>query len=210
MTRRKTPAEKRIEFIQVAEDLFLEKGYENTSVDDIVKKMGAAKGLFYYYFDSKDDVILAILDMTYESIKANIEKVMAQPGLSALQRFQALGECKQDAGKRSQFLQEFFRLERNRNLHLAIDEKANELMVPIFERIIRQGIEEGIFSTPYPRETAEAILSIFSGLGRRYGHDMDQAQKSEVFDFLQLVMERLMAAPPGTFSQMLKNIPKDD
>lgn len=210
MTRRKTPAEKRIEFIQVAEELFLEKGFENTSVDDIVKKMGAAKGLFYYYFDSKDDVILAILDMTYEEIKANIEKVMAQPGLTALQRFQALGECKQDARKRSQFLREFFHQERNRNLHLAMDEKANELMVPIFEKIIRQGIEEGIFSTPYPRETAEAILSIFSGIGRRYGHDLESARRSEIFDFLQLAIERLLAAPPGTFAQMMRDFPKEE
>jgi len=193
-----------MEFIQVAEQLFLEKGYENTSVDDIVKKMGAAKGLFYYYFDSKDDVILALVDMIYEEIGKNIEQVMAQPGLSALERFSALGRCQQFAKGRSEFMREFFHQERNRNLHFAMDERANDMMVPVFERIIRQGIEEGIFSTPYPRETAEALLSIFSGLGRHKMHEMEPSEIAHIFDFLQIVMERLLAAPPGTFAQTMK------
>ena len=209
MARRKTPAEKKMEFIQVAEELFLEKGYENTSVDDIVKKMGAAKGLFYYYFDSKDDVILAIADMMYEEIGRNIEQIMAQPEMTALERFQALGQSKQFARKRSQFMKEFFHLERNRNLHYAMDERVNDMMVPIFERIIRQGIEEGIFSTPYPKETAQALLSIFSGLGRRNLRDADQSDKMRVFGFLQLVMERMLAAPPGTFDRIMKDAPND-
>jgi AcrR family transcriptional regulator len=210
MSRRKTPAEKKMEFIQVAEELFLEKGYENTSVDDIVKKMGAAKGLFYYYFDSKDDVILAISEMMFEEITKNIEQVMEHPGLSALERFQALGRCKQFARKRSQFMKEFFHQERNRNLHFAMDERANEVMVPVFERIIRQGIDEGIFSTPYPRETAQALLSIFSGLGHRNLHDVDQAEKERIFLFLQLVIERLLAAPPGTFADMMREASVDE
>lgn len=205
MTRRKTPAEKRMEFIQVAEQLFLEKGYENTSVEDIVKKMGVAKGLFYYYFDSKDDVILAISEMMFEEITKNIEQVMEQPGLTALQRFQALGRCKQFARKRSQFMKEFFHQERNRNLHFAMDERANDVMVPVFERIIRQGIDEGIFSTPYPRETAETLLTIFSRLGHRNLNSVDKAEKERIFQFLQFVIERLLAAPPGTFTEMLKD-----
>jgi AcrR family transcriptional regulator len=209
MSRRKNPGEKRREFIQAAEELFLEKGYENTSVDDIVKRMGVAKGLFYYYFESKDEIILAISDIMFTEITQNIDHIMEQPGLTALQRFTELGRSQQYAMKRSLFMKEFFHLERNRNLHYAMEERVNVIMTPVFERIISQGIEEGIFSTPYPKETAGALLSFFSGLGREKMHHLDKKELPHIMGFVQLTMERMLAAPSGTFVKVFEELPPE-
>ena len=48
----KDKEERRLEFIETAQRLFIENGYYATSIDDIVNEMGVAKGLFYHYFDS--------------------------------------------------------------------------------------------------------------------------------------------------------------
>ncbi|MBR2067500.1 MAG: TetR/AcrR family transcriptional regulator [Solobacterium sp.] len=56
----KDNSERKNEFIETAEKLFMENGIVDTTVNSIVKELDVAKGLFYYYFDSKDDVIEAI------------------------------------------------------------------------------------------------------------------------------------------------------
>ena len=47
---------RRLDFVLAAQSLFEEKGFENTSVDDIAARVGVAKGLFYYYFGSKEEL----------------------------------------------------------------------------------------------------------------------------------------------------------
>ncbi len=60
MADQKDNSSRKSEFIEVAEKLFQENGIVDTTVNSIVKELDVAKGLFYYYFDSKDDVIAAI------------------------------------------------------------------------------------------------------------------------------------------------------
>ncbi|MGB6371054.1 MAG: TetR/AcrR family transcriptional regulator, partial [Atribacterota bacterium] len=49
--------ERRTEFLDTAQELFFTKGYEQTAVETIIKKMGLSKGTFYYYFKSKEDLL---------------------------------------------------------------------------------------------------------------------------------------------------------
>jgi len=63
----KPPEERRQELIETANELFLTQGYEQTTVGDIVKKVGVAQGLFYYYFRSKQDIFLTVVDQFLEA-----------------------------------------------------------------------------------------------------------------------------------------------
>ena len=64
--------QRREEFINAAEKLFKENGVVETTVNAIVKELDVAKGLFYYYFKSKDDVIEAISKKYNDSFKKSI------------------------------------------------------------------------------------------------------------------------------------------
>jgi AcrR family transcriptional regulator len=57
----KDPEERRKELIDTAEKLFLTNGYDQTAVSDIVREVNLSQGAFYYYFESKEDVQVAIL-----------------------------------------------------------------------------------------------------------------------------------------------------
>ena len=72
----KSAEERRLEIIQTSERLFRENGYASTSVDAIIKEMGVAKGTFYYYFKSKEEVLPAIVDHTLDQIVAMVEQVI--------------------------------------------------------------------------------------------------------------------------------------
>ena len=65
---------RRSEFVDAAEKLFKENGIVDTTINSIVKEMDVAKGLFYYYFKSKDDVIEAISEKYNNDFRDAIEK----------------------------------------------------------------------------------------------------------------------------------------
>ncbi len=70
--------ERREEFIDAAERLFKKNGVMGTTINAIVDEMNVAKGLFYYYFKSKDDVIDAISEKYNESFRQSIRKNLSR------------------------------------------------------------------------------------------------------------------------------------
>ncbi|SDF93871.1 transcriptional regulator, TetR family [Selenomonas sp. WCT3] len=85
MTRvRKDPAERRQELMTIARELFCEKGYEQTMVQDICKKAGVAKGTFFYYFPTKEDVLKAIFEAWMKKFVG--EYTHKAEGLDAVQK----------------------------------------------------------------------------------------------------------------------------
>ena len=92
----KSPDERRNELIDAAQQLFYTKGYESTSVSDIVKAVGVAHGTFYYFQDSKLAVVEAIVESRrlYKS-QAVLHTIVADETLSAIVKWQR--RCRQPA-----------------------------------------------------------------------------------------------------------------
>ncbi len=65
---------RRTEFVEAAEKLFRENGIVDTTVNSIVRELDVAKGLFYYYFKSKDDVIDAISEKYNKDFRQAIQR----------------------------------------------------------------------------------------------------------------------------------------
>lgn len=207
-TAKRTPSRQN-EFLEVARALFEEKGFENTSVDDIVTKMGVAKGLFYYYFDSKEQLLAIIFDRMIDEVHASITAAMEGKNLTAMERFKALMPSNSDITSRSKKLIDYFHQERNQALHFAMESRSRKFMVPAMEQVIRQGVEEGVFRTEHPRESAVALLSMLTALR----HDLPPAPTAEQWYRLALVAqefsERLLGASPGTFDIFKESLPPE-
>src|SRR5665647_857988 len=86
----KAASDRRLEFINAAEALFNEKGFENTSVEDIVQRVGVAKGLFYYYFKSQEELLGAIVDKILDEMEQIVLQATNKEGLTAMQRLQEM------------------------------------------------------------------------------------------------------------------------
>ena len=71
---------KKEKIIEVSEQLFLEKGFSNTSVEDITNTLGISKGSFYTYFDSKDALLEEIVKRTLEEIEAELLEFQNKSG----------------------------------------------------------------------------------------------------------------------------------
>ncbi len=99
MTRTvKDPDVRRSELVSTAQQLFFTKGYENTSVSDIVSSVGVAQGTFYYYFESKQSILESVVGEMVDQTMAVVYPVIADESMNAITKwnliFQMIGSWK--------------------------------------------------------------------------------------------------------------------
>lgn len=79
-----SPEERRTLFLETAARLFEEKGYSDTSVEDITRELGFTKGVFYYYWKNKREIVQEIHDRALVMINARLDGVMAEESSAAV------------------------------------------------------------------------------------------------------------------------------
>ena len=205
----KAPEERRSELITTARKLFSTKGYEQTTVSDIVKAIGVAQGTFYYYFESKKDVLDAIIEELINEQQAILRTIVEDDSLSAIPKWtkaiRATNNWKIDHKDemieliRLPIMQEGILREKYRA-------SSRQKISLVFAEIICQGIEEGVFVTEYPQETAEIVIAIGKSIRGfltdilfnpdKYDNSVDLARRK--FNAVQEAMERVLGASPGS------------
>lgn len=156
MARNKYPevTEKRI--LESAEKLFLEKGYENTTIQDIVDDLGdLSKGAIYHHFKSKEDIIEAVTTSKYASIDFD-EYLKDEPtGLAKLQKLVLF--CLTDTAQQELLAAAPTLMMNPKMLSMELKSIQTEI-APMVLPFIEEGIQDGSITTEYPRQAAEVFL----------------------------------------------------
>jgi AcrR family transcriptional regulator len=158
------PELRRSELLDCAQRLFLECGYDNASLNDVIAASGLSKGAFYHYFASKEALLEALADRLARRELANVQPVLDDPELSALKRLNAfLARTRrrklEDAARQWVLFETLFRPE-NLILFHRINTAASALFAPVLTRIVKQGVAEGSFDTFDPEGVAEMLLQL--------------------------------------------------
>ncbi len=154
----KEPEERKKEFVNAAEELFLEKGYEKTSVSDIVKKVGVAHGLFYYYFDSKEEMIDQIVERMMADILEKLDQITDDEKLSAEEKMKRFMLHSLSEKKQRGYLMKYYSEKGSPALYFKLLDKIIDRLTPPLVKIVEQGVEEGSFETSYPEQTVRFWL----------------------------------------------------
>jgi AcrR family transcriptional regulator len=154
------------ELVEAAVSVFAAKGVAATSVDDIVRAAGVAKGTFYLYFATKDDLVNAVATSMVEGVADRIEALAADPARSPVERLLAFGAGVREVGDEpyERDLIEVFHRPENRALHDRIGERALKRLTPAIAAIIADGIEGGQFRQQDPRRAAAYVMACFASL----------------------------------------------
>ena len=183
---------RKLELLKIAYELFLARGYENTSVDTIIEEAGIAKGTYYYYFESKEamleEVCMMMIDEEAERAMqvANADMPIPQKLVGIISSFRPAGEEKTIADT----------LNRSENIlmHDKVNRRGVEVITPIVAGVVQQGIEEGIFSCDNVHERVRMILIVSNSLFDDY-----EVTEKDVNVFIDLI-EKLLGAKPGTMA----------
>ena len=151
---------RRAELVSAAASVFAERGVARTPVSDIVKAAGVAQGTFYLYFESKDDVVLAVAQRFAGTLVEGIEQAVAAPDRSAVDKLLALRDSFSDATRApiAPELMDILHRPGNSALHDRMAEHLTPRLVTIVQTIVAQGVEEGAFDVPDQSAAAWFVL----------------------------------------------------
>ncbi|MEC2258925.1 TetR/AcrR family transcriptional regulator [Bacillus cereus] len=201
--------ERRKEILETAERLFLTKGYTKTTVNDIIKEIGIAKGTFYHYFKSKEEVMDEIIMRIIKEDVTKAKRIVSNHDIPVLDKlFKILMEQSPKSGDVKEKIIEQFHQPNNAEMHQKSLVQSIIHLSPVLTEVLEQGIEEGIFSTPYPQETIELLLSsaqvIFDdGLFQWKPEEMMRRAKAYI-----KMMEVSVGAKEGSFDYMIEVLMK--
>lgn len=153
---KKTPEQWKQEILDAAKALFLSKGYEETSITDIMELAGGAKGMFYRFYESKEEVMHALGDrMFFENNP--FEAVRGRSDLNGLQKIrEVLILNRADEDRESINAQAVDILKDPRILAAAV-EANRRVLTPLWLELIEEGRRDGSIRTEYARELSELL-----------------------------------------------------
>jgi AcrR family transcriptional regulator len=151
------------EIASAAARVFAERGVANTPVSEIVKAAGMAQGTFYLYFESKDDVVIAVAQRLVEQMVIRVEAAAQSRDASAVERMLGLGGLLatfRDDPSATELVAILHHPESHA-LHDRLAERLVQRLVPLVESIVEQGVAEGTFDVP---DTHAAAWFVLGGL----------------------------------------------
>jgi AcrR family transcriptional regulator len=155
---------RRSELLDTAQALFFSKGYEATTVADIMERAGVSKGGFYHHFSAKEDLLEALGERMAAETVVRLQPILDDEGLDAVARMNAvLSQARrfkvQDAAAIRAAFDAAFKPE-NIVLYHRLNRAVSKVMLPLFVDILRQGKTEGRFRIDDPATTAEMIMQL--------------------------------------------------
>jgi AcrR family transcriptional regulator len=193
----KDPDVRKSELVEAAETLFREDGYRQTSVSDIVKKVGVAQGTFYYYFKSKDDILDAVIDHYIDSYRQALEWLLAREDMDSCRKIEMVANAALAMHKYDQRLAEFLHAEENLATHQRYMIKSIGTVIPLIAAIVDQGKAAGIFNLRYPRESVEMMVYAFMYLEDAVAVAADDERYRHMIRAAEDILTRVLGVERG-------------
>lgn len=133
------------EILQAAQSLFITKGYEETSVNDIMNVVGGAKGMFYHSFQSKEELLHTLVDEWATQYVRAITLVLCDRELSFSEKLIRIPEVIRQMSQKTEGLEAFFSKSNEALLRRLTDEMTTKL-IPVLSSTLQDGVVEGILS----------------------------------------------------------------
>ena len=198
-------------FLDAAQRLMQTKGYEQMSVQDVLDALGASKGAFYHYFDSKEALLQAVVERMVDAAMPVIEPIVADPGLPAAEKLQAVfataGEWKTERSDLLLAIMRSWYSDENDLVRLRVARAGAARIAPLMVRIVRQGTLEGAFNPTSPGHAAAILVALLNGSSDAIGRlALDRQDGLVTFEEVERHMaayeeaiERILGLQAGSF-----------
>ena len=195
---------RRRDLLQIAYGMFISRGYENTSVDEIIEAAGIAKGTYYYYFQNKEQMLEEVIGMMLEAEAQKAEAVL-RADLPVPEKIVGIIASIQPE-QQERMIDDALHQPENLLMHDKIRRRLFDLIVPILSRVAEDGVKEGLFNCDHIPERIRMILILSSDL-----FDGHNPYTPAVIDVFIDTTEKILGAKPGAmgFIRALVRPPQD-
>ncbi len=189
---------RRNEILDKAAGLFEANGYNKTTINDILREVNIAKGTFYYYFKSKEELMDAIIDRYMEIGLERAEVVKARKDLSPTEKLLQVILALRMGGPKNGVIEELHNPE-NALMHQKSISGIVLGLTPIMTDIVNEGIAAGDFTTPFPPQTIQIMLSASMTLTDQGIFSFTQEEQFLLIQAIVYSFETLLGAKKGSF-----------
>ena len=191
MARNKYPEVTVERILDVSQRLFLEKGYENTTIQDIVDELGGlTKGAVYHHFKSKEEIMDAVGDRMFLSNNP-FEAVRGRTDLNGLQKLREAVRLNQSDEERVRLTAQSIPIAKSPRLLQEMIVSNRKVLTPYFLELIEEGNRDGSMHTAYPREIAELLPLLTSLWLLPSVYPASREQMKRKFLFLGEMLEKM-------------------
>lgn len=167
MARNKNPEETVNLILDTAQKLFIEKGYEHTTLQEIIDNLGGlTKGAIYHHFKSKEDILNAVTARLFKenTLSEKWIKIQKDNALNGAEKLKSMLHSAITDEQEQQFRLMGIHLQNMpQMLSGLLLRSVNEIAPNALEPVLKEGVEDGSIKVPYPKELAE-IISLLANI----------------------------------------------
>lgn len=204
-------AARRNAILDSAQRLIYTRGYEQMAIQDILDDLRISKGAFFHYFRSKQALLEALIErMVGEAVRV-LTPIVDDPDLPALEKLERLfAAANRWKVERKDFLLGLLRIWYTDD-NAIVRQKALAAgylrVIPMIAAVVRQGVQDGVFTVRYPDHIGGVVMSLMQGLGDDFsqtlltfesGDDGDARCLETLVAAYTDALERVLGAPPGS------------
>lgn len=194
--------ERKKEILDTAERLFRTKGYEKCTIMDIIKEVGIAKGTFYHYFKSKQEVLDAVVLRYVAIIRNNAEEILLIENINSVEKLMRTFMAMQITNQIDKDLLANMHKVENALLHQKVLNQLVTTMTPILVKVIEEGIEEKVWNCKYPLEYMQIFLVASLTLTDEGIFELDSDSQMSVMAAMISMLEKMLNVPEDCFMKL--------
>jgi len=200
----KTAEERKNEILDAADELFGQKGFEGTSTNDILEKVGIARGTLYHHFKSKEDIMDALIERYSARLLGAAREAAADQSIPVVERIVRVVMALNLSGGSSEEIMEQIHKPENALMHRKIQKFIIGGVPPILTEIIREGIDQGLFSTPFPYECMEMVVIYANTIFDDDIVQLTDAERAVRMEAFVFNTERLLGVKSGSLMSVMQ------
>lgn len=194
--------ERRNEILDTAEKLFRTKGYEKCTINEILKEVGIAKGTFYYYFKSKEDVLDAIVSRYTDVIIGRANEVLNNDDIDPIEKIMRTFMAMKVSDNVDDEMLDGLHKTENSLFHVKSLNAIVTAMAPILVKIIEEGIKKKVWSCRYPLEYMQVFLAASLTLTDDGIFEVDADSHMSIMAALISILEKVLNVPEDLFMNL--------
>ena len=194
--------ERKTEILNTAERLFFTKGFDACTINDILKEIGIAKGTFYHYFTSKNEVLDAIVDRYTQTIMVRVNQVIENQSMQPVEKLMNAFMAMKMEGQMEDYLIEEMHKVDNMVLHQRTLSQVIKFMAPALATIVEEGIKDNVWKCSYPLQYMQIFLASAVTLTDEGIFEVDESQQMQMMVALITTLERMLEVQEGMFLEL--------
>lgn len=163
MSRKYNARQTKEKIIAAAVQLFMEKGFEKTSIQDIANTLDISKGGIYHHFKSKEEIINAVRENKANSVEEGLNKWMETiDAPSEREKLTAILEKNLEDQEAQAFNDVLSTQIKSADFIVSMMKNSVNDSAPVFADMMKKGLEDGSITTKYPEESAEVFFLLIN------------------------------------------------